>query len=348
MPAPTLAGPWRPVHVLPVTEPVTTFAGVAMRADGSAWAVGADVNDEAWVGRFTARGWKRMPLAGVEGPGRAVVVDREDHLWVFTGAPDYAPDTSRSSAARWDGRSWRITDLGGGLGITRARAIGPEVWFLARKADADQANAPVVERRLPDGRWTDTHVPIWAESIDGHAPSNVWAVGRDKATRQPAAARWNGRTWTGVALPRLPLAQGLSALFWDVLVRGTRDVWAVGGVFNDTGEEQPARWLIGRWNGREWSMDVIHDDEFDGTGLTEIVDDGRHGAWIEAQWGSRLLHMNPKGRITLRQRLEDGKCQGGDVTTLASWPGTPVLWAVGTRSSCTAGGVRSPTVYRAA
>ncbi|XVQ83352.1 hypothetical protein ACQP2K_31615 [Microbispora siamensis] len=161
------------------------FADVAIRADGSAWAVGAGLDNEAWVGRFTLRGWKRVPLAGVEGPAHAVVVDQEDHLWVFTGAPDYAPDMFRSSAARWDGRSWRITDLGGGIGITKARAIGLEVWFLRN------------------------------------------------------------------------------------------------------------------------------------------------------------------GRITLRQRLEDGKCQGGDVTALASRPGTPGLWAVGTRSSCTAGGVLRPTVYRA-
>ncbi|GLX03639.1 hypothetical protein Misp03_05660 [Microbispora sp. NBRC 16548] len=347
LPAPTMAGPWRPVRVLPAAEP-RTFSGVAMRADGSAWAVGAGVDNEAWVGRFTVRGWKRVPLTGVEGAGRAVVVDQEDHLWVFTGAPDYAPDMSRSSAARWDGRSWRITDLGGGLGITRARAIGPEVWFLARKADVGQTDATVVERRRPDGRWTDTHMPIRAESIDGRTPSDVWAVGRDTATRQPAAARWNGRAWTRVALPHLPLVEGLSALFWDVLARDTRDVWAVGGVFNDTGEEQPAQWLIGHWDGREWSMDVIRDDELDGTGLTEIVDDGRHGAWIEAQWGTRLLHMDRHGRITLRQRLEDGKCEGGDVTALVSRPGTPGLRAVGTRSSCKAGGVHRATVYRAA
>lgn len=345
MPTPSWTGPWQPVHVLPVTEPVTTLDDVAIRSDGSAWAVGADVNNEAWVGRFTVRGWKRVPLDGVEGAGRAVVVDRQDHLWVFTGAPDHAPDTSRSSAAEWDGRSWRITDLGGGLGISQARAIGPEVWFLAR--EAGRADAPVVERRPPGGRWTDTHVPIRAEAIDGRTPSDVWAVGRDTATGRPAVARWNGRAWTRAALPRLELPQGTTALFRDVLVRGTGDVWAVGGVFADTGEEQdqPARWLIARWNGREWSVDVIGDTDFDVTGLTEIADDGQHGAWIAAHSGGLLLHADRKGRVTQRRRLDDG-CQGGELTALASRPGTPALWAVGTYSSCTAGGVGRTAVYR--
>ncbi|MBO3750598.1 hypothetical protein J5X84_31360 [Streptosporangiaceae bacterium NEAU-GS5] len=338
VPTPTWAGPWQPVHMLQDLDIVTEFHDLAVQRDGTAWVIG-DLAGKAWLGRFTTRDWTQVPLPAVQGGGQAVTVDGRDHVWVFTGPPDYAPQTSRSYAARWDGRSWRVEDIGTGLGITQARAIGSEIWLRAGQAD------PVVMRRDSGGRWSDTKVPIFAEAVDGRSATDVWAVGRGRGTLQPAVARWNGHVWTEIPLPDIGLKAGDHSFFRNVLVRDSGQVWAVGGVFRSTGEEESLAWtMLARWNGHGWRVTIGGEGVSEGTGLTAIADDGAGGAWTAGNYA--VQHLDGNGRTIFRDDMTR-KCEQGRVRALASQPGTRTTWAAGEYASCELP-LTAPSVFRAA
>ncbi|GLZ14533.1 hypothetical protein Acsp04_47680 [Actinomadura sp. NBRC 104425] len=77
-------------------------------------------------------------------------------------------------------------------------------------------------------------------------PRNAWAFGRISSDNgdEPLAVRWNGRSWTRVALPT---GAGQDIAFADA--SGPRNVWAFSGGYRGV---DPVYAL--RWNGRNWTV----------------------------------------------------------------------------------------------
>ncbi|MEV4751308.1 hypothetical protein AB0K21_33510 [Streptosporangium sp. NPDC049248] len=322
---------------------------LAVRPDGVVWAIGEDTGT-AWMGRFEADGWRQVELPSVKGLGLATTIDARGNVWAFIGSPDHGSELDHSYAARWDGKAWQVTDLGPGLFVQDAVTVGEEIWFLAKHGPYDP-ESPAVVKRLTGGIWVDTKVPIPAEGLDGQAPGEVWAVGRGRERvdtgpedRQPTAARWNGHRWETVPLPPLEqLPQDGRAIFWDVLVRGHGQVWAAGGIFGSSGEEQPgSRALLARWDGRTWRIEVEADGVLEGAGFMEIEADGRGGAWLRDSHDTYLRHLDATGRTIQRQRLDGGQNCSQNITAIARKPETTMLWGAGAYADCSGG------VYRAA
>lgn len=333
------------MHILPRDQESVILHDVAVRPDGVAWAIG-EQDGAAWLGRFKSDGWRQVKPPPVKGLGLATTIDARGNVWVFIGPSDNRPERDHSYAARWDGKAWQVSDLGPGLFVKDAVTVGDEIWFLARRGPYDP-KSPTVVKRLTGGTWVDTKVPIRGEGLDGQVPGEVWAVGRGlerlgtgPEDRQPTAARWNGHRWEKMSLPPQKLPEGGSAIFWDVLVRGHGQVWAVGGIF-DAEEPSRSRTLLARWDGSAWRIKVGADEVIEGTGFMEIEADGRGGAWIRDSYDTYLRHVDATGRTLRRQQLGGGEDCSQNIAAIARKPGTTTLVGAGAYADCADGAYRA-------
>ena len=83
---------------------------------------------------------------------------------------------------------------------------------------------------------------------------DCWAVGANKFTAggppMPLADHWNGTTWTAMATPDAPGADG--GILHSVSCASTDDCWAVGQTDDNT--QTSLGTLIVHWNGTSWSL----------------------------------------------------------------------------------------------
>ena len=79
-------------------------------------------------------------------------------------------------------------------------------------------------------------------------PNDAWAFGGERREPEgpvaPLARRWDGRSWTTVALP-----SGLQRVIWAADASGPRNVWAFGG-----GDPAAGNSYALRWDGRRWRV----------------------------------------------------------------------------------------------
>jgi hypothetical protein len=117
-------------------------------------------------------------------------------------------------------------------------ALGPnDVWV------GGTANGVGLLERWNGTAWnvaTPATLSGFVYGIDGVSSSDVWAV---SAGGGPAMWHWNGSSWSSESVP-LPAGARVGHLF-DVAVRASNDVWAVGQVAGRT--------LVEHWNGAGWT-----------------------------------------------------------------------------------------------
>jgi hypothetical protein len=85
--------------------------------------------------------------------------------------------------------------------------------------------------------------------VDGHANTNVWAVGQ--VGSGTLIERWNGSSWTVVPSPNPPGTS--SAVFRAVKTLAGNNAWAVGHAQLSSGTF-PHQTLITRWDGTRWGV----------------------------------------------------------------------------------------------
>ncbi|MBO3745988.1 hypothetical protein J5X84_07915 [Streptosporangiaceae bacterium NEAU-GS5] len=217
-------------------------------ADGTAWAVGARLvgsapNPTRWcalVERWNGHAWKLMPAPAGLDDLTVVAVAGRSQVWAF-GGHDSTP-----YAARWDGRQWTVTATGDkNTRVTDAVGMpNGEVWAV----QAAQL------WRWDGSAWLKTPVPFRVTAIDQRR-GELWAIGDDTVEDVPAAARWNGASWTMTRMPDFPqvLAEQ-HVVLKQVAVGGRGDVWAQGDISADCDENcSPGRILVMHWNGGKWS-----------------------------------------------------------------------------------------------
>ncbi|MFK4083798.1 hypothetical protein ACI2LF_06810 [Kribbella sp. NPDC020789] len=245
---------------------------VVGRWNGSAWhvvdapAVGGDIAgtapNDVWIGR----GAKNMHWDGASWTVQPVPSPPPDELYVDTGnlvsdAPGTAWATSATASVfgsgplnyrvtRWTGAQWQLlpappqTNLGYvALDLDVTGAAG--AWVVGTRT---AANRTLVAQWLGNG-WFDHVLPVTAgsyvypHSVVALAPTDVWIAGSEVAADSSSTgylARWNGSTWTRLAVP----SSGREPRLYDVggvpLLRA--QVWTDTSVVDS----------FSRWTGSGW------------------------------------------------------------------------------------------------
>ncbi|WP_263169827.1 hypothetical protein [Streptomyces sp. SCSIO ZS0520] len=243
--------------------------GLAVRAADDIWATGSEqhtgtpVRAHTYLLHHDGDRWRRSPMPAVLG----------DHVWdarllsLGTGGLwlwGVSAAGNETRFARWDGRTWHALPAGPRGIVTDTAVLGPEdVWVLGGEQEAWHWDG---------GRWSRTRLPHPASAIDGTSGEDVWAVGHrtsgpgiggaGQETSQPAAAHWDGGSWTSVATPRYrfpdPVPPEPGAALGSVLALAPDRVLAFGGhSFNhgEGGEEPEEETIRLRWDGHRWHQE---------------------------------------------------------------------------------------------
>jgi hypothetical protein len=117
------------------------------------------------------------------------------------------------------------------------------------------------------------------KAISAIAPDDIWAVG--PGLYGPGAAHWDGRRWTGVAMPT-SRDGGVDNLF-GVAAIATDDVWAVGG-FSQRGASYTHTQTF-HWDGREWTTVRAPNPGSGYNELSSVSGSASNDVWAVGTWG---------------------------------------------------------------
>ncbi|MEO3853566.1 hypothetical protein [Acrocarpospora sp. B8E8] len=287
---------------------------VTVLGNGSVWAAGHRVvngKQRGLVQWFDGGSWKAIPNSPPY-ELNAVTAISNRNVWVF----------GNDKAARWNGRAWTSTSLGGGFSASDADGTNAkDIWAVAGSA----ASA----RHWNGSSWKSIQLPGRASAVDAYKAGDVWAAGT-KGNR-PAVMRWNGKSWALVPTPALkfPAPDAVAAIN-DIAVLGPRNVWAVGGVTwegaNDEGDDVNfSRTLVMHWNGSSWATSI---GTANAQPYTEVEPDGKGGVWVvQSHWNSTLWHV--KGSAWTDTPLPRKARTDAVLFSIARRPGTATVWGAG-------------------
>jgi hypothetical protein len=162
-----------------------------------------------------------------------------------------------AALAALDGRTWQLVaspspspvSLLAGVAVAGQR----DVWAVGSSSTAEfgQPFQTLIEHW--DGTvWSVVPSPSPGGSgslsgVTALSGTDVWAVG--SSSSRTLVEHWDGIGWSVVASPSPGSFSGLSAVA-TVSPRTRRNVWAVGGSFNGSGNDT----LIEHWDGTSWSV----------------------------------------------------------------------------------------------
>jgi hypothetical protein len=213
--------------------PAAASAGTSSAGTSSAGTSSAGTSQVSGV---KTPGWRVVQTIG---PAKSSVsglltADSARDAWsVWTGA-------GPALVERWTGTAWTRVPLPGKLDADAASAVAlgassaSDFWLF----DSHRTTAAL---RWTGGTWRLQPVPSWVLRRDSagtvtataavFSPRNVWVFSLGAGAY---AARYDGRTWTRVKLPEVPL---------DVSAVAPDDIWALG----------PSISSVMHWNGKKWA-----------------------------------------------------------------------------------------------
>jgi hypothetical protein len=291
--APARAGtlrPWREVRQISVRGSDVLMTGISAPGPADAWALGEIVSpDEVTplVEHWNGRRWRRAAL-----PARVTRYFSDTALWTTFGAAG-------------PGDLWAFTLNGHYLRLDGTR------WTAGA---------------LPGGHAADI------EAVEVFSRQDVWAfggriIGSGYSPKvRPYAARFNGRTWTAVAVPGTGDINAVSAV-------SGRDIYAVTGLLSSS-LGRIGRPLVLHWTGTAWRVLRPQPRIARGATLYTVLAGPGPGLWIGGS--------TPSGRKTTSAVVErwNGRSwtsasppaapPGGDFAVLGLTPdGRSAIWAVG-------------------
>jgi len=309
----------------------TPTAGLAAHWDGSAWsligtpAVGGDVT-----------------LDGVDGSGAT-------NVWAV-GAAGAATLTER-----WDGNAWSVVASPTPAGSIGAHLRGVKVlaadhaWAVGEYTMATNPRARTLILHWDGVAWQQVASPNpdsvqnLLVAVDGLAANDLWAVGNVGTdgyggdTVAGVMLRWNGSSWTQVALPGGSGWQtGYSTRkLHDIAVVASNDVWAVGTAFSFSKFSFVPYFV--HWNGQSWVEGTLPNP---GMGALRTV---------AALSGTKVYAFGGEGSGGLFARW-NGSAWSREVAPTSGWlvdaaaTGTATVWTVG--STLNSNNQGSPLVVR--
>ncbi|GAA2212618.1 hypothetical protein GCM10009850_080800 [Nonomuraea monospora] len=276
--------------------------------------------------------------------GRVIATGERDAWafgWKVLGIAAWVPVADgphRPMAFRWDGGSWKKSDLPVERGdVGPVAASGPSAvwalaggrvlrwdgsaWTAARKAPATAWTLAVAGHdvwifgdfkawRYDGTKWSESDIAFRAMRVSASSASDIWALDAEG----PFVHHFDGRAWTradlSAHLPEAPLSPPLRAITAD-----PSGVWI-------TGEIGTSSFLLHRtdagWRSESTSAQA-------GRMVRDVppVPDGRGGHWFLGSMDvngidSALAHRDRSGRWT---RVP----AGGELTSLSAVPGGPLL-----------------------
>ncbi|PRX50756.1 hypothetical protein B0I32_13743 [Nonomuraea fuscirosea] len=353
MPTPR-AGGWRYVYV--GTQPLK-LSDVVATGPENVWAIGWHKGTVNLL-TYDGRGWRSVAsplpptrsnedvLLGASGP--------RDVWLLHTGA-------NGTMVFRWDGQQWRA-GVGLAFPVLSVKVVSAkDVWAVGGRliwhwdgqrwdgsplpATANH-DVPVSDPQVLTGRQEpmtdDSPLPATASALDVSG-SSVWAVGfrengpgiAGEQLTQPAAMRWNGRSWRTTKTPiyTYPTTPPEAGASLDKVVAVDEDhAWALGEYSWNHGEggwepKEPPPYLL-HWDGRAWT-------ERKSAALRpyccdHLIGDGAGGVVIGGDTLDDTWHVTSSGVTTRIPRMRASPDTYAGIRALAHIPGTRTIMAIGT------------------
>jgi hypothetical protein len=249
----------------------------AAGADAShVWAVGrvvnADVNPASYrslILRWDGGAWAPAthPRFARNHALRGVAAPAANDAWAV-GTRQVASGGLVTRVEHWDGSRWSTVASPnpnpGGLnelnGVAGVPSTPGAVWAVGSysKPNANFGTLKLILRRS-GGSWQVLPSPAFTpedhlEAVDATGPADAWAVGWGSispfgGTAVGIALRWNGASWTSVAIP-----QPSPIMLFGAEALAPNDVWAVGHTYPGGPHWIP---LVLHWDGAAWSRATL-------------------------------------------------------------------------------------------
>jgi len=268
---------WHPERTPLPTD--TLLTGVAAASAADAWIVGYGADGTPRTAHWTTTvqgtaldgrmaGWDAGRLPGGPGFPRAVAARGARDAWVVGSAPG-GDSVTRAMTWHWDGAAWRAVPVPDGSGLASdlsavSARTATDVWAVGGRG----AFPPRPLVLHGDGTaWTPRPLPdlpgeAILSGVVAQGPADVWIVGglhpvAGTATTpdKPLAARWDGRRWQVMTVPRT------DGRFFTVVGDGHGGIWA-GGSRSDGSP------LFAHWTPKGWDLSGGRTPEQAGDPLT--------------------------------------------------------------------------------
>jgi len=319
----------------------TTISDLVMLADGTVYAVGHVEGGSLYFYELLLQRWDGSSWRQEAGPpfpayyGSRISGTSADDLWIIR------PETGQTLVSHRKGGVWSTTDLS--KTVWNFMPLDLDVpapgrpWLVGCYGHSDHysgCSSKVLEFR--GGAWQPHDVPLEAQSLTARSPSEMWLVGHDHSTGQPAVAFFDGTGWTLQSLPQLHKPHGYRVTNWlaslkDVVSIGDELV-AVGEVSwldlgpddeldeheDDDGDDRwHSRSLLMRYSAGQWSYDISTHGPT-GEQLSLALAGGE--VWLTN--GTSALW-----RLSGTRWVQELALRDTTIGRLASWPGMPTAWA---------------------
>jgi hypothetical protein len=298
----------------------------------SAPGCGADV--ERWDGTT----WRRVPVPAGVSLGDALTLPlaavSASDAWIFPArwAQSGYSYSEYSYALHWDGAVWQASSFPARLIVQDAAALGSDDGWAFGVVQTGAAAAVPFTAHYNGRTWQQVRLPVAPLAISTQG-RGLWVIGPAVATAASAAAgqhliamRWNGRSWSQLAVPDIAIpagqdftgdsslaATGSGGLWWYYQVSVTDDTWRSG---------------LLHWDGAAWHTIAVPGaiTQFDA-----MTQDGRGGIWLAVGVGlagGQYWYHYSGGHWT-RQLVGSPSGYGTMVFGMSWIPGTASAWAVG-------------------
>jgi len=316
---------------------------VAASGRRDAWAAGVPPGCGADVEHWNGTRWQQVVvprgvrLAGsLTAPFAPVAARSGGDAWVFPVKGGlFVP---YDYALHWDGTRWRRSDFAGKLIVGSAEAFGPRYVWAFGWIEHSQSDLTPTAARYDGHSWRQVKVPVEALAVTATSRHNLWVFGPSLKTagRPPArqtllAARWNGRSWQVIPVPRTP---GLTIVEEGPVAPSAAATTGPGNL-----------WLAYPVTDRRGNMNfvvVLHRDRSRWhritvpahvSGMDGMTSDGHGGIWLLAVVSISLnqpqyWYHYSAGHWT-RQQVLSPKGYNSTMFGMAWVPGTTSVWAVG-------------------
>jgi hypothetical protein len=343
---PAHAATWTAVATPDASTALNVLTSVDARSPGEVWAVGhADHSpsqpfQRPLAARWNGSSWRLVGTPALAGDGwfRGVDGSSATNVWAVGMRSVPAGGGSVGSAPlaeQWNGSSWSVRPVATPPGASGASLEGvksfsaTDAWAVGNVGATTAPFARTLIERWNGTSWTvvpspspDPDVNLLTD-VDGAAPDDVWAVGNVGndgygGTVAGVVLRWNGSTWSQVAVPgatssdtlRLPVLE-------DVLAISRNDVWIVGRAFHFGLFRMVPIFM--HWNGSGWQSGFVANAPAGGfTGITALSPTRVYAVGdVTARWNGTTW------------TVENAGVSGRPLDAAAT--GTSTVWAAGYR-----------------
>jgi hypothetical protein len=235
----------------PRTEELTENA-IGAVSPTDAWAVGYSaqvpnilVPDGAVIEHWNGVAWSIVPnpasgLSQAQIEGIKVVSSK--NIWAVGAQAANDASAVTPLVEHWNGTRWSSVAVPDGTGPSAFHAMsasGPnDIWAVGGQTQPGTSNTAIsLVEHWNGSAWSVVkNLPNLGnarlDSVYASGPNDVWALA-ETPSEINEFVHWNGEKWTMVLAPG-PQELGLDYAYLGLSGTGPDDVWAVGGVTNDT------------------------------------------------------------------------------------------------------------------